>query len=99
LRSDARYPTSTASTIVSWSANWLLWHAHDSGRVSHVPPEQPVVPPESQLGGSLILFQVVSIQPSERWTGAMRNSSIRPLKGRRRRSRAQAFLDPEVPGS
>jgi hypothetical protein len=30
---------------------------------------------------SLTLFQVVSIQPSERWTCAMRNSSIWPLKG------------------
>ena len=28
-----------------------------------------------------MLFQVVSIQPSERWTWAMRNSSIWPLKG------------------
>jgi hypothetical protein len=28
-----------------------------------------------------MLFRVVSIQPSERWTWAMRNSSIWPLKG------------------
>jgi hypothetical protein len=28
-----------------------------------------------------MLFQVVSIQPPERWTCAMRNSSIWPLKG------------------
>ena len=31
--------------------------------------------------GSLMLFQVVAIQPSERWMCAMRNSSIWPLKG------------------
>jgi hypothetical protein len=30
---------------------------------------------------SLMLFQVVSIQPSERWTWAIRNSSMWPLKG------------------
>jgi hypothetical protein len=28
-----------------------------------------------------MLFQVVSIQPSERWTREMRNSSMWPLKG------------------
>jgi hypothetical protein len=31
--------------------------------------------------GSLMWFQVVSIQPSERWTWVIRNSSIWPLKG------------------
>jgi hypothetical protein len=28
-----------------------------------------------------MLFQLVAIQPSERWVCAMRNSSIWPLKG------------------
>ena len=44
-----------------------------------------------------MLFQVVSIQPLERWTCAMRNSSIWPLKGSAMPlTRAQVFLDPEV---
>jgi hypothetical protein len=31
--------------------------------------------------GLLMLFQVVTIQPSKHWTWEMRNSSIWPLKG------------------
>ena len=46
-----------------------------------------------------MLFQVVSIQPSERWTWEIRNSSMWPLKGSAMPlTRAQAFLDPEVLG-
>lgn len=45
------------------------------------------------------MFQVVSIQPSERWTRAMRNASIWPLKGSampltcRPMPRAAAYID------
>jgi len=45
------------------------------------------------------LFQVVALQPSERWTRAMRNSSIGPLQGSATPlTRAQACLDPEDVG-
>jgi hypothetical protein len=45
------------------------------------------------------LFQVVSIQPSERWTCAMRNASMRPLKASATPlTRAHALLDAEVLG-
>ena len=44
-----------------------------------------------------MLFQVVSIPLSERWTCAMRNSSMSPLKGSAMPlTGAQAGLDPEV---
>jgi hypothetical protein len=48
--------------------------------------------------GSLTLFQVVSIQPSERWVWVILNSSIWPLKGlvAMPLTRARACLDPEV---
>ena len=47
--------------------------------------------------GSLTLFQVVSIQPSERWVWGIRNSSIWPLKASAMPlTRARACLDPEV---
>ena len=47
----------------------------------------------------LMLFQVVSIQPSERWMWGIRNSSIWPLKGSAMPlTRARACLDPEVLG-
>src|ERR671919_2308477 len=38
-------------------------------------------PATANAPGSLMLFQVVSIQPSERWICEMRNSSMWPLKG------------------
>jgi hypothetical protein len=44
-----------------------------------------------------MLFQVVAIQPSERWTCEMRNRSIWPLKASAMQlTRTQACLDPEV---
>ena len=50
-----------------------------------------------ERAGIAQVVQVVSIQPSERWTSEMRNSSIRPLKGSATPlTRAQAFLEPEV---
>ena len=45
------------------------------------PPSCSSGPPAANAPESLMLFQVVSIQPPERWTCAMRNSSIWPLKG------------------
>jgi hypothetical protein len=45
------------------------------------PPFCSSAPATANAPGSLMLFQVVSIQPSERWTSAMRNSSMWPLKG------------------
>jgi hypothetical protein len=47
------------------------------------PPSCSSAPATANAPGSLMLFQVVSIQPSERWTCAMRNASIWPLKDRR----------------
>ena len=45
------------------------------------------------------MFQVVSIQPSERWTCAIRNAPMWPLKGSAMPlTRAQALLHPEVLG-
>ena len=38
-------------------------------------------PAAANAPGSLMLFPVVAIQRSERWTCAMRNSSMWPLKG------------------
>jgi hypothetical protein len=49
--------------------------------------------------GMVARWSVVSIQPSDRWTCEMRNSSIWPLKGSATAlTHAQAFLDPEVLG-
>jgi hypothetical protein len=44
-------------------------------------PSCSSAPAAANAPGSLMLFQVVSIQPSERWPWEMRNSSIWPLKG------------------
>jgi hypothetical protein len=38
-------------------------------------------PAMANAPGLLMLFQVVTIQPSKHWTWEMRNSSIWPLKG------------------
>ena len=45
------------------------------------PPSCSSAPAAANAPGSLMLFHVVSIQPSERWTSEMRNSSMWPLKG------------------
>ena len=45
------------------------------------PPSCSSAPAIANAPGSLMLFQVVSIQPSERWTWDMRNASMWPLKG------------------
>jgi hypothetical protein len=45
------------------------------------PIRQTTTPAPANAPGLLMLFQVVAIQPSERWMWAMRNSSIWPLKG------------------
>ena len=46
-----------------------------------VPISRSSAPATANAPGLLMLFQVVAIQPSERWTWKMRNSSIWPLKG------------------
>jgi hypothetical protein len=58
-----------------------------SARGGGSPPSCSSAPATANAPGSLRLFQVVAIQPSERWACVMRNSSIWPLKGWRCRSR------------
>jgi hypothetical protein len=50
-----------------------------------LPPSEA---PAANAPGALMLFQVVSIQRSERWRWEMRKSSMWPLRETRRRSRA-----------
>ena len=44
-------------------------------------PSCSSAPAATNAPGLLMLFQVIAIQPSERWTCEMRNSSMWPLKG------------------